>query len=460
MGVIDSENSNAPPADKDGVHNSSGARQDLCIQTANNAEQAEEIAPALNEIAAADPRPESKPETQAKVFHSSTLATPQIAILRGEHVLDFTREEAFPPHTKLSAKAQHLCRVADEMLSYMAEVEETMQQFQEYVQSQKDDSKPLYKWTKYNGYRSISRAISELDEAADKFEPVHLPSAYVHMYLSRATKFSLSVSKIAVFAMGIMSEKSATCIDEIEESELSADGKTNAKALITNELKKLLKYCARATDRVYAALDLLRRAMLIDGSHQTTDISIIKKLISDSEGRMAASRKSCLWTIPGLILGAAASTAIGITAAHLYGSNGFDLALKGNDDGVYARVMDLVQRTQVVTNLTGEVYSIKLQDIEQRCKEIEGASESYALRIDNLVEALGVPNEEGTYFSSTPKPEYQVPNDIRAHIQKMADDADHEFGRLHKEMEQMRKNVNRMDIRLTKRLDRVDRHGL
>jgi hypothetical protein len=343
----------------------------------------------------------------------------------------------------------------------MTEVEEAMIHFQLYVQNQKDDNKPLYKWAKFDGYRAISRTLVDLDEAAAKLKPTYFPAPCVKTYLDRATQFSLSVSHIAVFVMGVMSEKSANCIDEFGESTLSAEGKVNALTLITNELQRLLRHCVRATDRVYAALDLLRKALLIDKSHQNSDISIVKDLLTERETRSSTSRKGWIWTLTGIVVGAASSATIGLTMAHLYGPSGFDLALKANPEGMHAQVMDLVHRTQTVTTLTGEMYSIKLQDLEKRYKELEDASESHGLRIDNLVEALGVPNDEGTYYSSSaPKLDCQVPDDIRSYIRKISDDADRQSERLQNEMEKMRKNVNRMDIRLMKRLDKIEHYGL
>lgn len=345
----------------------------------------------------------------------------------------------------------------------MAEVEEAMMHFEQYIRVQNDDNKALYQWVKFDGYRSITRAIKDLDDAVAKFEPVALPIAHVKMYLNRATQYSLSVSRVAVFAMGVMSDKSALCIDEIEESLLSDQGKVNAQRLITIELKKLLKHCAKATDRVYAALDLLRKTLLIDELHKNPDISVIKKL-AESDARLSPTRKSWLWTAAGLTLSAMANAAISLAGAHLYRPGGFDLALKTNPDGMHAQVLDLVHRAQAVTNLTGEIYSVKLEDLGQRYKKLEDASESHGLRIDNLVDALGVPNDQGTYFSSTSKPTPElncdVPDNVRSNIRKISDDADRQLERLHSEMETMRKNMHRMDIRLTKRLDKVDRYGL
>ncbi|CAA9965525.1 hypothetical protein PTMSG1_08884 [Pyrenophora teres f. maculata] len=376
----------------------------------------------------------------------------------------FAQEGAAPSLKSLSTNAQHLCRVADDILGGMKKVEEAMLQFKQYIQSEKDGNKPLYTWSKFDGYRVISRSIGDLDEAAAKLEPVDLPRPQVKIYLSRATQISLAVSQIAVFAMGVMSEKSANCIDEIEESSLSAECKGTAQSLVTSELKKLLKHCARATDRVYAALDLLRKSLNIDESYQNPDMPLIEELIAEREARLNASRTSWLWNAAGIMLGAATSAAIGLTAARLYGVGAFDIEGVNPSSSVHGQVMSLVHRTHAVTNLTGEVYKVKLEDLERRYKDLAEASESHNLRIDNLVEALGVPNEQGTYFLSAPsgstaKTDFQVPEEIRAYMKKLSTDTDRQLERLQSEMELMRKNVHRMNIRLTKRLDKVDRYG-
>lgn len=334
----------------------------------------------------------------------------------------------------------------------------------EYIKAQNEDKKPLYQWARFDGYRVVSRALTRLDRAVAKFEKVRLPVAFVKTYLSRATQISLTVSQAAVFSMGVMGEKAASCIDEIEESTLSAEGKVNAQAVITEELKKLLKHCAKATDRVYTTLDLLRNSLHIDKSNDDADISMLKVLVAESQARLNTPRKSWFCSGARIILGAATSAVIALTVAHLYNTGGFELAHQTNPNSMHSQVISLVQRAQAVTNLTGEIYSIKLEDLGQRYKELEAASESHGLRIDNLVEALGVPNEDGTYFSSKAKAD--VPPEIDCRVEngypcflKASAEADSQVERLRRELELMRKNIHRMDIRLMKRLDKVDRNG-
>ncbi|EDU50383.1 hypothetical protein PtrSN002B_008876 [Pyrenophora tritici-repentis] len=465
MSDIASDEDVARYAGHDG-HSRSGSPELCGTQTANIDKQSEGPVSTSSSISAERDnyttvsKLENKPDMSQTTNGATAVRSNPVEEQKG-----FEREGVTLSLKSLSTKAQHLCRVADDILGCMKKVEEAMLQFKQYIQAEKDGNKPLYKWSKFEGYRVISRSINDLDEAAAKLEPADLPRPQVKIYLSRATQISLAVSQIAVFAMGVMSEKSANCIDEIEESSLSAECKGTAHSFVTTELKKLLKHCARATERVYAALDLLRQSLTIDESYQNPDMPLIKELIAEREARLHASRTSWLWNAAGIVLGAATSAAIGLTAARLYGAGGFDLESMIPSSSVHGQVMNLVHRAQAVTNLTGEIYKIKLEDLGQRYNDLVEVSESYGLRIDNLVEALGVPNEQGTYFlsapsDSTPKTDCQVPEDIRAYMKKISADANRQLERLRSEMELMRKNVHRMDIRLTKRLDKVDRYGL
>ncbi|KAI4653485.1 hypothetical protein J4E93_001251 [Alternaria ventricosa] len=353
-----------------------------------------------------------------------------------------------------STTPQQLCLVADSILGSMFGVERAMLQLREYVKTENQDRKPIHQWARFEGYRGIDRAVANLDEAGAMFQDVHLPASFVKTYLSRATEMSLTVSKAAVFCMGAMNEQFTRYIEETSVS-------TDAEAKITEELRKLLKHGSKATYSVYAALDLLRNKLLIDESNQSRDIPIIEKLIAESEARLSASCESSWWTLAKVVLGAATSAVIALAAAHMYGTNGFSLALPADFNGTHYQVLSLVQRAQALTNLTGELYSIKIDDLAQHYKELELASESHGLRIDNLVEALGVPNEEGTYFSSMPKPGMgcTTRNDHSCVPEIMAD-ANRQTEKLRSELEHMRKNMHRMDIRLMKRLDKVDKRSL
>ncbi|KNG47343.1 hypothetical protein TW65_05894 [Stemphylium lycopersici] len=376
------------------------------------------------------------------------------------------QEREAPLFKDLCFRVGRLCSVADEMIDRIVGVEAAMIRFQQYIKKQNNYNKPLFKWTKYD-YQAIRSALVDLDETVSTFEATSLPPSYVKYYLERATRLSLSVSQIAVFAMSIMSKKTANCVDEIEGSLLSATDKADAQTRITGELQDLLRWCANATSRVYAALDLLRNTLSIDDLYRNPDIPITKEIVAESEARLAIPRQSFWCKFVKIVLGAAASAAIGLTAAHIYRTSSLDLAPKAslNTEYAHTRILGLIHRTQAIGNITGEIHTIKLEDLSHGYTELAAASEAHGLRIDNLVEALGAPNEQGTYFSSIPeadtlpKAECQTPDDIRSYVRRVSEDTFRQMERLHNEMELMRRNVNLMDIRLTKRINKLDHYS-
>jgi hypothetical protein len=187
-------------------------------------------------------------------------------------------------------------------------------------------------------------------------------------------------------------------------------------------VKKVLEHSTLATKSVWAAADLLQGL-----EKSSTEKLVLQKRVA-----------RCLATTA---LTAGFSAAIGILAAH--------------GDSVYSQVLDLVQRTQDVTNLTSEIYTVKLQDLGQRYEDLTAVAESHGLRIDNLVDALGPTNEEGNYYLSTSKEDESPSEDIGDRLYKISDDSQRQMRRLHEEMELMRKNMHRLDLRLTRRLDRI-----
>ncbi|KAF2823564.1 hypothetical protein CC86DRAFT_328976, partial [Ophiobolus disseminans] len=309
-----------------------------------------------------------------------------------------------------------------------------MRNFQDYVKIQKDDDKPLYQWAKFTGYPALNTVVSALDDATSKFKRTKLPHSYVAASVAQATSSSTSVSKAAAYALAAMNMKTGKYMDDMETSTLSDEGKRSANALITEELQKLMEHSTRAAERVWVATDLLRTLEAKHGNY--TDWA---------------------WSAAGTVMTAGVAAIVGILAAHLYGPAGFDLVPAGGPNGhMYKQVVDLVQRTQAVTNLTGELYTIKLQDIDERFNDLSALSESHGLRIDNIVDGLGPTNAEGVYYVSMPKrTDGESCKDVEGRLQKVSGDAHRQMQRLRDEMQLMRKNMNRMDIRLSSGLEKV-----
>jgi hypothetical protein len=326
-----------------------------------------------------------------------------------------------------STKSRH---VGDDIVSCLAEVEKHMSEFRDYTKTQEDNDKPLYQWSKFGGFAALSAAVSQLEEATAQFKTTRLRQDSLAESVRRATNSSTSISKAAIYVLSVMNAKTGEYMVEMDKSTLSEEAKISANVLITKEIQTLLKQTTCAVERVWHATDLLRESK-----------------------QRRTQYKNWAWSVAGTIMTATIATVVGIVTAHIYGPAGLDLIPKSGSSGfMYAQVLDLVKRTQVVTNLTGDICTTKLQDIEQRYNDLASLSESHSLRIDNLVDGLGPPNDEGTYYFSTPKEDSQsCENRLRA----VSGDLNRQLYRQREELGAMRKNMHRMDIRLTRSIEKV-----
>lgn len=323
--------------------------------------------------------------------------------------------------------------MVEDILGSLAEVESLMRQFREYIKVQEGDDKPLYQWATFPGYSRLRSAVQELDKATARFKRARLPLEYISASVARATESSISVSKAAAYALAVLNKKTASYMEEMETSTLSDDAKLEANAVISVQLQKLMEHSTLATERVWVATDLLRTLKIKQGNC-----------------------KDWAWSAAGTIMTAGIAAAVAIFTAHFYGPSGFSLIPIGGHHGdMYRQVVELVQHTQAVTNLTGELYTMKLQDINDRYETLAAMSESHGERIDNIVDGLGPPNAEGLYYVSMPKAATSTSSKyVDSRIRQASDDTARQMERLQEEMQLMRKNVNRMDIRLSKGIDR------
>lgn len=326
-------------------------------------------------------------------------------------------------------------------LNLIGEVDKKMRHFRAYIQTLKESDKPLYQWEKYTEYRAIYDAVYGLNRALSGFTPVPMPGKVIDECRAQAMAHSTSVSKAAAFALRVMSEKTAAFTNEMESSTLSDEAKANATAHITAEVQKVLEHCTKAAGCVWAATDLLQKLEKEDTPKPTP-------------------RDGWVWSLAKVLLTTGFSAAIGIEAAnhHLYGPTALDITYQiPNRTGLYNQIIDLVQQSQANTNLTSEIYAIKLQELYQRHDTLAELAESHGLRIDNLVDALGPTNTEGVYYTSAPQAEEGTGKGVDQRVLKALGDQQRQLQRQQNEMEQMRKNMNRMDVRLTKRVDKVGR---
>jgi hypothetical protein len=303
-----------------------------------------------------------------------------------------------------------------------------MSDFRRYIKTQND--KPLHQWSKYTKYTALDTTVSKLEEARTRLQSTRLPQNSLSTSVARATSSSTSISKAAIFVLAALNDKTSYYMMEMDKSTLSEEEKISANVLITKEVQTLLKQIARVVEQVWHATDVLREC-----------------------GQKRIQYKNWAWSAAGTVMAATIAAVVGVVTAHLYGPAGLDLvSMSGSTQSMYSQVLSLVERTQAVTNLTGEIYTVKLRDIEQRYDDLASLSESHNLRIDNLVEGLGPPNDEGTYYISVPK---EDDKSCESRIRTISDNVNLQLHRQHEEMEAMRKNMNRMDLRLTRSIEKV-----
>jgi hypothetical protein len=303
--------------------------------------------------------------------------------------------------------------------------------FRHYIESQNDENKPLHQWKKYGGYAALSTTVCELEEAVTTLKNGRLLPAHLTASVAQATSSSTSVSKTTAYAFAMMNSKMANYMKDMETSRMSDEATAKANVVIMEELQKLMKHSFRAAGQVWLATDVLR-----------------------SFEQRRTQYKDWAWFVTATVVTAVIAATVSIVTVHLYGLAGFNMVPKSNSEGIYTQLVDLVQRTQALTNLTSELYTIKLQDIDRRYDDLAALAESHGLRIDNLVEALGPPNDEGTYYLPMPKTDSRSYKDLQSLIQKVSDETKRQQQRYQVEMKLMRKNMHRMDIRFTSAINK------
>jgi hypothetical protein len=325
----------------------------------------------------------------------------------------------------ITTQALMLRHSGDDVVSCLVVVDKHMRDFQRFI----ENSKPLYQFSKYTEYAALGSAVSKLEAAIARFQSARLPQESLAASVAQAISSSTSISDAVRTVFAALRDKTNSHIEEMEKSTLDEKAKLSAGAALTNELQTLVKQTLRVAEQVWRATDLLREYEL-----------------------KRTQYKNWAWSVAGTVMTATIAAVVGVITAHLYDPAGLDLfSMTGSTSSMYSQVLGLVERTQAITNLTGDIYTFKLQDVEQRYNDLATLSESYGLRIDNLVDGLGPPNEHGTYYNSSKDDEKACESRIRT----VSDSLSRQLHRQLEGMKALRKNMNRMDIRLTRSIEKM-----
>jgi hypothetical protein len=315
----------------------------------------------------------------------------------------------------------------DDIVHRLRNVEKRMTDFRAFIQAQKDQDRPLHKWNKYGDYQGLRTAVSKLEESTAKFKHGRIALDRLAASVARATHYSTSVSRAAVDILAMMNTKTGDYMNEMETSTLNEDAKTLANALITEEVGKLMEHSLSATEHVWCATDILRACK-----------------------ERCTYTRDWAWSAAATAMTAFIAAAVGIAASQV-----FSPSISGTSRSIFPHILDVVERTHAMTNLTSQIYDLKLQDIGQWYTDLSALAESHGARIDNLVEALGPPNAEGTYYGSMSKA--LLESDCNSRIQKVSADLGMQLARQQENLAQMRKDMNRMGIRLTQKVEGLEK---
>lgn len=226
--------------------------------------------------------------------------------------------------------------VVDAILAELKTIEKHMHRLRRYINAQEDGNRPLYQWAAYEGFFTLNTSVSQLRKAMTKFKVTRLPSEYLRLCVERATASSTSISRASGDILAAMRKKFDVYVDEMKASTLSDEAKTEANTAITEELRKLIQYSTRATEAVWQAHDLLRACQ------QQGDI------------------QHWAWSVGATALTAFIATAVSLATVYFSGSAHLDmLPAHGVGNAMCSQLVGLVQQSQAVTNLTGEVYKLK-----------------------------------------------------------------------------------------------------
>lgn len=251
-----------------------------------------------------------------------------------------------------------------------------------------------------------------------------------------------------------MNQKTSTCFEEVDKASLLGTAKTKMKDCIIQDATSLLSCTSDATKATYMALDLLLKIF-----HDALDIESPELTKLANPASVGSKRKILAGISIGLLLSLAFFNPwLPPTDYHrrLMEQTQMD-KLQTQMDDLRAEVMKTVRaETGAQTEKVAALHR-RMAALGQKFKNIEKQSEDNGLRIDNIWEALGPPNEHGTYFDFTPNGRNDkglFSTDEVAYLQKRADQ---NFKELNAEFVRLRKELHRVDMRLTNDIKEIKR---
>ncbi|KAF2476420.1 uncharacterized protein BDR25DRAFT_339432 [Lindgomyces ingoldianus] len=361
------------------------------------------------------------------------------------------------------------------ILECMHELNTKIEEFRDYVATQDSDNTPLYQWNKYEEFPRIAQATHKLGTAikvlkimfdrvpgalapeipiatkANNFPLPVFPEDYATACKDEALQCSISISNGAAYVMEVVNQTTAKCIDELELSSLSQGARKAATEEMSRELAKIMKYSTGATEQVYLAKDLLIKAFescttIRQAPMQRDSTDTLKSTKQDMVRKewVGGLQKGGAYIIHGLaVIGVLLLTLL-VTAPLKP-----NIVTRGDLKKVDNR-MDLMMFS-IMTYVFEENSAMKarLAGLEKLSQVQTNRSEAIQLRLDNLWDSLGIPDENGMYRFD------KESNRLSEFLEHQLIDLKGELLKQAKTLNDMRRQNHLMDIRLTRQIQRL-----
>jgi hypothetical protein len=291
-----------------------------------------------------------------------------------------------PKHTPtepLEAVAAAMTHVRKEMGSLWA-----------YLEAQDEAHTPLLEWPEYTRYTELHSATAALDRAVDRLHWTSHSEASTHHLLAEAREMSLSTSKATIYGMQVMSEKVCEYAEAVNGSSLPSPTEEIASNIVACQVGKLLEFSTEATRSVWLAVDMIQ---------ELHNANILKRKKSKVTGRRVEKWNLRDWITLGCLL-----CCILLTILQELRHPTVFTSRRGTPDCVLAQNLyvdlshayGLFQKSYEQSATLQQSQHDDLIDLGQKYHDLQGALENQSQRIDNIWEALGPPNINGTYYSA------------------------------------------------------------
>jgi hypothetical protein len=366
---------------------------------------------------------------------------------------------------------QTLPEPLEAVVTAMSYVEKEMDSLRAYLETHDEDDKPLLEWPVYTRYTELHSAVAVLDRAVDGLHrngTIHSEPS-THRLLAEARDMSLSTSKATIYAMQLMSEKTSEYAKDVEDNSLPSPTEEIASNIVACQVGKLLEHSTEATKSVWLAVDVIQElhnanVSMREESREAHTLKDSKGQVESFAGQNRAVKKWDLknWITLGCIL-----CCILLTILQELRHPTIFTSRRGTPDCVLAQNLyadlshaySLFQKSYEESTSLQQAQHNNLIELDNRYHNLQGILEDQNERIDNVWEALGPPNANGTYHGTTEEAEPQKCDcdvNVDGKLRELRAVLMQQVTRVEEDTARLRQNMHLADIRLSGKIRKIE----